>query len=356
MINKVAGNLIIFQSGVGISRGTATACPTRFAYGIVRLDILLAVIIIAVMVFCNSNLILPNCIFIHCVMNAHARETAQPVKSIAPTLDSVADAFDELLAQIVTEDGLVKYSLLTAPQSENPQDNNSTPNLHAALKSIVQAYALMPVPSLQDNKREAEDTTSSNQDNQSESKQTIHNQRLAYLINAYNANVLMLVVEENLPLKVLDVDGFFDKKLIKVGRQDMTLNDLENKYIRVAGDPRIHAALNCAAISCPPISAKAYRTQTLDKQLNESCTLWVNDEKRNKVEKQTLKVSSIFTWFEKDFNVKPYNNTIGFLRHFAQPESKIGKLLEGVHKQNQTPELEYLEYDWSLNIYKNPGN
>lgn len=244
------------------------------------------------------------------------QQTPTTRPSVAPTLKTLADAQDALLSRVVDTNGLVRYSLL---QSDTA--------LRSALDSLVSGYAELPTPA-------AENT----------------NKRLAFWCNAYNVNVMNEVLATGLPKRVLDVDGFFDKRVIRVGRLDLTLNDLENKYVRELGDPRIHAALNCAAVSCPALGRKAFRAETIDAQLDDLCVGWVNDTSRNRVDEATgtLHVSMIFKWFESDFTVKPYGSVTGFIRSFAKEDSAIGKHLKSRAKSGLVS-IEYIEYDWTLN-------
>jgi hypothetical protein len=44
---------------------------------------------------------------------------------------------------------------------------------------------------------------------------------------------------------------FFLLRKYRVGGEDMSLYALENDIIRPLGEPRVHFALNCMAVSCP---------------------------------------------------------------------------------------------------------
>lgn len=68
-------------------------------------------------------------------------------------------------------------------------------------------------------------------------------------------------------------------------------------------DPRIHAAVNCAALSCPILRNKPYTPETLDAMLTENMTNWLNDDDQfSKVDSDTLKVNSIVIWYYEDFD------------------------------------------------------
>ena len=231
----------------------------------------------------------------------------------SPSADQVYAA---LLKKAVTTDGLVRYDVL----GKEPQRRN--------LQWIVDEYSRADLP----------------QDK---------NEKLAFLCNAYNANVLNMVVPLSIKdsfKSVKDVPGFFDKLTITVAGQTTTLNDLENDHIRPLGDPRIHAALVCAAVSCPPLRAEPYTAKQLDKQLNDQSRRWINDPTKFIIDEQGLGVSMIMQWYAKDFTVDPYGSVVGFIRTFAEPLGPIGKLLS----REDEPSVHFLEYDWRLNRAK-PG-
>lgn len=174
------------------------------------------------------------------------------------------------------------------------------------------------------------------------------NDKLAFLCNAYNANVLFIAMMERVKpgfTSVIDVDGFFDRLPITVAAEPMYLNFLENERIRPLGDPRVHAALVCAALSCPPLRIERYRGDELDRQLDDQCRRWVNDTARNRIVNGKLQLSEIFNWYGEDFNVEPYGGVVGFLRHYAEPGGELAIFLES----HSHPTIEWMKYDWSLN-------
>jgi hypothetical protein len=236
----------------------------------------------------------------------------------APPYDEHRDYIGEadtmlasLLGQAVTPEGLVRYDALATPENT------------ATLSRLVNTYGDAKMP---------------------ESRP----KRLAFLCNAYNANVVAMVLRERSRpgfINVIKVEGFFDRMQITVARRQITLNVLENEIIRPMGDPRIHAALVCAAMSCPPLRAEPFKPERLDEQFDDQCRRWVNDPERNTVRGEQLVISRIFEWFKEDFDRPPYDSVVGFLRAYADPDSEIGKLLA----RNPSPGVSYMEYDWTLN-------
>ena len=103
------------------------------------------------------------------------------------------------------------------------------------------------------------------------------NQRMAFWINAYNACVVDMVLDL-MPLRsVMDVEGFFKKKACAVGGAKRSLDDIEKGVLLRApfGDPRLHFAINCASISCPPLESRAWGSKGLDRRLDRAAGAFI---------------------------------------------------------------------------------
>lgn len=174
------------------------------------------------------------------------------------------------------------------------------------------------------------------------------NQRLAFLINLYNAATIKLVVD-NYPLKsIKDIGNFlkgpWDQPVVHLFGKTVTLNHIEHDIIRAEyGDPRAHFALVCASIGCPPLRAEAYDAARLDGQLDEQGRVFFATASKNRLDAKAgvLHLSPIFKWFKKDFTDKS-----GSVEKFVAPffnEADRRAILSGGLV------LEYTDYDWSLN-------
>jgi len=166
--------------------------------------------------------------------------------------------------------------------------------------------------------------------------------RLAFYINLYNATMIAAVIDKNhLTFKPSDNDfAVFKEPRVKLKTGVITLDDLENKIIRPEfKDERIHVALVCGAVSCPPLLSKAYDGATLDRQLDENVAHWLIDPSRNVIDdaSRTLKLSKIFEWFAADFGGS--ESIAGWVGR------KSGRDVTGYR-------VEFLDYDWSLNSAK----
>ncbi|MCB9538466.1 MAG: DUF547 domain-containing protein [Myxococcales bacterium] len=170
--------------------------------------------------------------------------------------------------------------------------------------------------------------------------------RLAFWINAYNAHTVAAVVAHwpgiTSVSNVYPDFAFFKKKDKVIGGEKYALNDVENEIIRPRfKDPRIHAALNCASVSCPPLANFAFTGAKLDAQLDQVMRAFANDAARNEIEpgKDTVRLSEIFKWYADDF--KPAGGPKAYLLKYLDGERKAA--LEKAAK------VDFKPYDWNLN-------
>jgi len=179
-----------------------------------------------------------------------------------------------------------------------------------------------------------------------DSKNLSRNEQFAFYVNAYNAWTIKLILSGYPGVKsIKDLGNIFKspwkKKICRIDGDVLTLDDIEHKILRPRfKDPRVHFAINCAALSCPPLGSEPYRGDTLDRQLDHSVRAFINNPQRNYLEDNTLYISKIFKWFPEDFN----NDVIGFLIKYAKEDLK--KELEAKRSKIK---IKYLNYDWSLN-------
>jgi hypothetical protein len=170
-------------------------------------------------------------------------------------------------------------------------------------------------------------------------------QQLAFWINAYNAHVVAGVLD-NLARDpafagVLTVEGFFDAVRYETAGQSITLNELENERIRATfHEPRIHFAVNCASVGCPPLRAEAYTAEALEAQLAEQTAAFVGASTSYDANTNTVSVSQLFEWFAGDFEAA------GGVRAFIAGQVD-GDLAATVRDEANT--LQYTTYDWALN-------
>ncbi|GAB3174982.1 DUF547 domain-containing protein [Telluribacter humicola] len=170
-------------------------------------------------------------------------------------------------------------------------------------------------------------------------------EQLAYWINAYNAYTIDLILE-HYPLKSIKdigstikipfVNTPWDIKFIEIGGQKLDLNNIEHGIIRKKfNDPRIHFALVCAAVSCPPLRNEAFTPKDLDKQLDDQGKRFLNDPKKNIVSQNKASLSKIFDWYGGDF--KGGMSLREWVNKYANTDLKEGG------------SISYMDYNWALN-------
>ena len=180
------------------------------------------------------------------------------------------------------------------------------------------------------------------------------NVRKAFWINAYNALCVQQILDNDLPAEVPRAKVFgtniFTEAKRKVAGKVRSLDDIEHRILRVEfKDNRIHAAIVCAASSCPRLRPEAFDPMRLDQQLDEECRSWINVEKNKKgerknfldQEKKVLQVSKIFDWFNEDFGGSEAG-VLEFVKRFADEPTRT-------FLEKNKVRVRYLTYDWSLN-------
>jgi hypothetical protein len=172
------------------------------------------------------------------------------------------------------------------------------------------------------------------------------NEQFVFYTNAYNAWTIKLILSGYPGVKsIKDLGSLFKspwkKKIVRIDGKVTTLDHVEHEILRPRyKDPRVHFAINCAAKSCPPLRPEPFSANILDQQLDDSTRTFINNPKSYRLEGNELFVSRIFKWFSEDFN----NDTLNFFIQYA-----TGDLRKELEAKSDEINVQYLEYDWSLN-------
>lgn len=227
--------------------------------------------------------------------------------------------YGELLSRVVGSDGMVNYDALEA-------DREALDNYVAWLQ-VEEAW-----------------------------KGSRPTERPAEWVNAYNALVLFQVLERKRPESVLDVRGFLpiDGAKFFYGTQFavnngeyLSLSEIEHERVRQAElDFRVHAVLNCASKSCPPLRAKLYTHRGFPQQLREQFGAWVDDPRGLYFENEEVVFNPIFDWYARDFEFfSGGQNLCEITSKYAS-----GKRARELKKMSEAGcPHRFFEYDWSLN-------
>jgi len=184
------------------------------------------------------------------------------------------------------------------------------------------------------------------------------NEKIALLVNAYNAFTLRLIMDYWPKIRSIKEIPEFplarrwkDKRWMLAGKR-VSLNDIKQQYLRRLQIPITHMVLVCATKSCPDLKSNAFRAGIINKELKEAAQLFLSQPKGLtwKMQKQlfgedkpTLYVSSIFKWEEDDFLANGFS-IVSFVEEYAPLEAK-----NFIKKYRDNLQVKYLSYDWSLN-------
>lgn len=178
------------------------------------------------------------------------------------------------------------------------------------------------------------------------------NEKMAFLINAYNAFTIKLILNHYPVDSIKDIGGLFSspwkKEFFTLLGKKRHLDYVEHTRLRPDfKEPRIHFAVNCASIGCPALRNEAFTAKKLDKQLEEQTFLFLQDSSRNRfnLKEKELEISKIFSWFEKDFLVKE-KSVAAFVAPYISKDPKVQKVLSD---PKSDIDIDYLSYDWDLN-------
>jgi hypothetical protein len=180
-------------------------------------------------------------------------------------------------------------------------------------------------------------------------------EKLTFWINTYNAFIIYILQKDR--SKYDNRGAFFSGKQINIAGLSLSFDNIEHDIIRnsrlkwslgylkkwfVSKDirqlriskrePLIHFALNCGAMSCPPVDI--YDEQTIASQLNTNSRKYlveVTDISKNRIE-----TTPLFSWFRGDFGGK--KGVKKLLKSFG--------LIDRINKM----ELSFKGYDWTIDI------
>ncbi len=181
----------------------------------------------------------------------------------------------------------------------------------------------------------------------------------AFWLNVYNGCVQRLLLQD--PDQYKNRSTFFTTNQIEIAGQKMSLDFIEHgilrrskiklsfgyanklfpslleKQLRVDElDFRIHFALNCGAISCPPIAF--YDVSKINQQLELATMGYLEVEADYDDAINEVRLPSLFNWFRADFGGN--KGSIKILQQF------------NIVPADRTPSIRYKPHDWTLALSK----
>ena len=190
--------------------------------------------------------------------------------------------------------------------------------------------------------------------------------QIAFWINAYNVFTLQAIVN-HYPIvwrwrnlltltprnSIRQIPGVWSDLRWEVAGTRKTLDQIEHETLRpLYQEPRIHVAINCASISCPPLRVEPYVGEFLDRQLMLAARDFLASDLGLQVDGSTLRLSSIFDWYGDDF-IEDYAHLVeggsekeravlGLVATYGPTEAAT--LAQSGHAT-----VRHLRYDWVLN-------
>ncbi|MBP6057713.1 MAG: DUF547 domain-containing protein [Nitrosomonas sp.] len=195
-------------------------------------------------------------------------------------------------------------------------------------------------------------------------------EQLAFLINAYNASTIEMILRSyssianlrafapvNFQWKIRLISMLKNQRdlnFISLFGEILSLNDIENDMIRKRGnydEPRIHFALNRGSIGYPALRNHAYTGMELEQRLETATRAFLSDRSRNRYNEaaEKLEVSEIFDWYTKDFE-RGWQGWLGlaqFFTHYRDSLADTARTHELLTAENI--EIQFLEFNWMLN-------
>ena len=175
-------------------------------------------------------------------------------------------------------------------------------------------------------------------------------EKLALLINAYNAFTFRLILDHYPVKSIMDIPDAkrWDAKRWVLAGETYSLNQIEHELIRPKFvEPRIHFALVCAAYSCPPLRNEAFTGEKLEAQLSDQTVYthahdrWFRFDQPN----NTLHLTPLYDWYGGDFTAVSGS----ILEYIADQVPAVRAALDA----GKAPKVRWLEYDWKLNDISN---
>jgi hypothetical protein len=248
----------------------------------------LLALMVALLSACSSLVVLPG---------------AEP-DALALSSPQAQAAWARVLSQYVNERGLVDFAGL----AKAPQD------LYAVVRYVATTKVeLLATPS----------------------------ERLAHHINAYNALSMFNVIDLGLPASNTSLASryrFFIGRKHQIGGQTQSLYDYENLVIRKLGEPRIHWALNCSALSCPVLPRQPFTAAMLDAELERESRAFFANPQNLRVDHNTRTVflSEILNFFPEDFVPAAAPNLIAYVKRYSPMPL------------DESYRVEFIPYDWTI--------
>ncbi|MEM9420632.1 MAG: DUF547 domain-containing protein [Planctomycetota bacterium] len=179
--------------------------------------------------------------------------------------------------------------------------------------------------------------------------------QLAYYLNAYNAIMIRLWLDNGArtasPNAQVQWLTWFTVNQWKIDQRTMSLDFLEQRLIRPRfKEARIHGALICGAIDCPPLLDEPYTGDRLDEQLDGIMHAWLNTPEENAIEFRDngkIYLAAIFGWYRDDFR-ETGGLTAMIEQYLDDSHPRKAEVLAALENK----QIKFQGYDWTINQAK----
>ncbi|HXG86892.1 MAG TPA: DUF547 domain-containing protein [Vicinamibacterales bacterium] len=255
-------------------------------------------------------------------------------------------------------------ALICAPGLQSPSFDHAYRGYHDVLRAHIGPSSVNYAALKADRRRLDEVVKSLSVPTAAEEASWDKARRMAFWINAYNVLTLRAIVDHypiqsrwltRLPRNsIRQIDGVWTTLSWPVAGRTVTLDDIEHRILRpVFKDPRIHFAVNCASVSCPPLAVTPYLAETLDAQLDTAARRFFASGEGVQLVNGSLRVSSLLKWYGGDF-VEQFAPAIAGSRAPVD-RAVLGALVRYAPAavadvaRSYTGTIRFLDYNWALN-------
>lgn len=191
--------------------------------------------------------------------------------------------------------------------------------------------------------------------------------QLAFWINAYNAFVLRLVVD-NYPIRgaaspyprgsIRQVSGAFERQTFRAAGRTLTLDAIEKDVLTPFGDPRVFLALGRGALGGGRLRSEAFNGTRLDQQLTDVAAEAVDRKELVKLDQAAgvFSISPIFSWREPSFIAAFSDKAPAVYASRSPLERAVLALVapyllltERDYLEQNSFKVQFQEFDWRLN-------
>lgn len=181
-------------------------------------------------------------------------------------------------------------------------------------------------------------------------------EQLALLLNAYNACTLDLILNHYPDIdSIRDISNPWTTERCGVGGHTLTLDEIEHNLIRpMFRDPRIHFAVNCAAVDCPPLADFAFTGPDVVDQLQERTEATLSDERFVNIESRwirsdRLRYTRVMHWYDDDFVDDIFRGHASTIAEYISRHTRNDEIRRFIDEHDGDPPASAMSYDWSLN-------